>query len=233
MTWNRFIPWTWRRFFGATFRVRERVAITQSVLDAVGANVAVLDRRSMITAVNDAWFQFARKNGDTSGGAATGVGADYLAPVRAATGALTEGAAETLSGILDVLAGRSPEFTIEYPCHSPDEQRWFILHARPLAVQTGGAVLVHLNITERKLVEGTLRASEVRYRRLFESAQDGILILDAETGMVVDVNPFLIQLLGFSREVFLGKEIWELGFFKDMVANKDHFEELQQQEYIR
>jgi phosphoserine phosphatase RsbU/P len=78
-----------------------------------------------------------------------------------------------------------------------------------------------------------LRASELRYRRLFESAKDGILILDAETGMVVDVNPFLIQLLGFSREAFLGKEIWELGFFKDIVANQDNFAELQQQEYIR
>jgi len=78
-----------------------------------------------------------------------------------------------------------------------------------------------------------LRASEIRYRRLFESAKDGILILDAGTGMVVDVNPFLIHLLGFSREAFLGKEIWELGFFKDIVANKDHFTKLQQQEYIR
>jgi PAS domain-containing protein len=63
-----------------------------------------------------------------------------------------------------------------------------------------------------------LIASEVRYRRLFESAKDGILILDAETGMVVDVNPFLIELLGFSHEHFLGKKLWELGFFKDIVA---------------
>ena len=86
---------------------------------------------------------------------------------------------------------------------------------------------------ERLEAQEAVKASEVRYRRLFEAAQDGILILDAETGMIVDVNPFLIEMLGFSREAFLGKRIWELGFFKDIVANQDNFAELQQKEYIR
>ena len=78
-----------------------------------------------------------------------------------------------------------------------------------------------------------LDASELRYRRLFETAQDGILILDAETGMVDDVNPFLITLLGYSREQFLGKAIWELGFFKDVAANAQKFAELRDKEYVR
>jgi PAS domain S-box-containing protein len=78
-----------------------------------------------------------------------------------------------------------------------------------------------------------LRTSAVRYRRLFEAARDGILILDAETGMIVDVNPFLIEMLGYAREVFLGKKVWELGFFKDIAANRANFAELQQKEYIR
>ena len=78
-----------------------------------------------------------------------------------------------------------------------------------------------------------LVASEVRYRRLFEAARDGILILDAETGMIVDVNPFLIEMLGFSQQEFLGKKVWELGAFKDIVANQDSFAELQRQKYIR
>lgn len=81
--------------------------------------------------------------------------------------------------------------------------------------------------------DDALRASELRYRRLFESARDGILILNAETGMVVDVNPFLVELLGFSYEAFLGKKVWELGFFRDIVANQDSFAELQRNEYIR
>ena len=83
------------------------------------------------------------------------------------------------------------------------------------------------------LSEDALRTSELRYRRLFEAAHDGILILDAETGVIVDINPFLIQLLGFSREAFLGKKVWELGFFKDLVANEANFRELQKKEYIR
>jgi PAS domain S-box-containing protein len=81
--------------------------------------------------------------------------------------------------------------------------------------------------------ESALQESELRYRRLFESAKDGILILDAETGMIVDVNPCLIELLGFSHEQFTGKSVWELGAFKDIVANRDKFLELQRNEFIR
>jgi PAS domain S-box-containing protein len=89
------------------------------------------------------------------------------------------------------------------------------------------------DITERKRLEEVLRDSEVRYRRLFETAQDGILILDAETGLIVDVNPFLIDMLGFSHEVFVGKKIWEIGCFKDTISNQANFVELQQKGYIR
>jgi len=89
------------------------------------------------------------------------------------------------------------------------------------------------NITTRKRVEAALNATETRYRRLFETAQDGILILDAGTGQIVEVNPFLIDMLGFSREQFLGKKLWEVGLFRDIAANKENFEELQRKEYIR
>lgn len=88
------------------------------------------------------------------------------------------------------------------------------------------------DITDKRMEE-MLRASETRYRRLFETAKDGILILDAETGMIVDVNPFLIELLGFSHEHFVGKAIWEIGLFKDIASNKNKFMELQQKEYVR
>jgi PAS domain S-box/PAS domain S-box len=86
---------------------------------------------------------------------------------------------------------------------------------------------------ERQRAQHDLEASEIRYRRLFESAKDGILILDAETGEVVDVNPFMIELLGYSHEVFLGKAIWEIGLFKDVVTSKEAFFKLQRKGYIR
>jgi PAS domain S-box-containing protein len=78
-----------------------------------------------------------------------------------------------------------------------------------------------------------IRTSEMRYRRLFESAKDGILILDADTGKVVDANPFLLQLLGYSFDALCGKYIWELGVFKDIAACKNAFKTLQDKEYIR
>ena len=78
-----------------------------------------------------------------------------------------------------------------------------------------------------------IRTSELRYRRLFEAAQDGILILDAKTGAITDVNPFLIKMLGYSRAEFVEKKLWEVGAFKDIEASKDAFEVLQDREYIR
>ena len=95
-----------------------------------------------------------------------------------------------------------------------------------------GMVGVTTDITEKKHAEEAINASELRYRRLFESSKDGILILDAESGLIVDVNPFLVELLGYSTEQFQGKKVWEIGIFKDIIASKDNFHELQQKEYI-
>jgi len=89
-------------------------------------------------------------------------------------------------------------------------------------------------ISEQRLIkEKELIISETRYRRLFETAKDGILILDAENGTVIDVNPFMIEMLGYSYNQFIGKAIWELGFFKDSKLNRENFLELQKKEYIR
>lgn len=82
-------------------------------------------------------------------------------------------------------------------------------------------------------INNDLRDSEIRYRRLFEAAQDGILILDAKTGMIEDVNPYLIKMLGYSREEFVKKKLWEVGAFRDIESSKDAFEALQVNEYIR
>jgi PAS domain S-box-containing protein len=84
-----------------------------------------------------------------------------------------------------------------------------------------------------KLVEEALQASETRYRRLFETAQDGILILNAETGQIDDVNPFLKDMLGHTHEEFMGKKLWEIGAFKNTEATKAAFAELQHKRYVR
>jgi PAS domain S-box-containing protein len=78
-----------------------------------------------------------------------------------------------------------------------------------------------------------LGVSELRYRRLFETAQDGILILDAKTGKIIDANPFLLDLLDYPFESMIGLHLWEIGQFKDVAANQAAFEALQTNEYIR
>jgi PAS domain S-box-containing protein len=81
--------------------------------------------------------------------------------------------------------------------------------------------------------ESAWRRSEIQYRRLFESARDGILILDERTGKIIDVNPFMGELLGYDLGYFLGKQLWEIGLFADIAANQAAFRDLQANGYIR
>jgi PAS domain S-box-containing protein len=94
-------------------------------------------------------------------------------------------------------------------------------------------IILVRDISKRKHSEDALADSEVRYRRLFETAQDGILILDSETGKIMDVNPYLMDMLGYSKEEFLDKAIWDIGTFQNIIANQENFLELQKNEYIR
>jgi PAS domain S-box-containing protein/putative nucleotidyltransferase with HDIG domain len=87
--------------------------------------------------------------------------------------------------------------------------------------------------TKLSEIESRLKDSEIRYRRLFETAQDGILILDANTSQITDINPFLTEMLGFSKEELVGRKIWEIGPFKNIDASKLAFTELQSKGYIR
>ena len=89
------------------------------------------------------------------------------------------------------------------------------------------------DITARKQVAYALEVSESRYRRLFETAQDAILILDAITGEITDANPFIKKMLGYSDDELVGKELWQIGFFQDVEASQNAFRELRERGYIR
>ena len=101
-------------------------------------------------------------------------------------------------------------------------RRTMLLNARtiqnPLR-KTERILLAIEDITERKQLEEKLQASETLYRRLFETAKDGVLILDADTGRILDANPFMTELSGYSTAEFIGKELWEIGLFRDKAAN--------------
>jgi PAS domain S-box-containing protein len=98
------------------------------------------------------------------------------------------------------------------------------------AVQTIPPLTAH---PERLGPWSAIRASEIRYRRLFEAARDGILILDPRTRKITDANPFMSELLGYPREELLGKELWEIGLLKDEAASRVAFRELQKNRFIR
>ena len=89
------------------------------------------------------------------------------------------------------------------------------------------------DITERARAAHALGASEERYRRLFESAQDAILILEEDSGKIMNANPFVIDLLGYSLDELIGKELWEIGLFRDKQQSKAAMEQLQKEGYIR
>jgi len=86
---------------------------------------------------------------------------------------------------------------------------------------------------EHAQTDEALKESEARYRRLFETARDGILILDAVTGQINDVNPFLLEMLGYSHDEFLDKKLWEIGPFRDMKESRSIFKQLQEKGYVR
>jgi two-component system CheB/CheR fusion protein len=114
--------------------------------------------------------------------------------------------------------------------------KWYTMRIQPYRTSDNmieGAVINFIDITEVKRVRDALTVSELRFRRLFETAKEGILILNAESGMIEGVNQFLIDLLGYSEEQIIRKKIWDLGFFRDIIENKEKFLELQQHDYVR
>jgi PAS domain S-box-containing protein len=115
-------------------------------------------------------------------------------------------------------------------------ERTMLLNGRRLESEAGEPLRILLSIedvTERRRSRAALSASEVRYRRLFEAAKDGVIIVDPETRRITDVNPFMVQLLGYRRDEFLGKELFEIGLFRDEAAAQDAFTQLRDRREIR
>ncbi|HEV2654937.1 MAG TPA: PAS domain-containing sensor histidine kinase [Ktedonobacteraceae bacterium] len=179
----------------------------QAIVDALPVTIAVIEQDGTIRAVNEAWKRFAQEN---SGGrdvtSTTDVGVNYLEVCRKAQGAFAEEAPPALIGIQHVLQRELAHFQLEYPCHSPTEQRWFLMSVTPLE-QDQGAVIAHLNITERKLAEETMQQSEARVRRLIGSNILGIFFWRGR--QITEANEIFLHMLGYTRqELLIGKLLW-------------------------
>ena len=132
---------------------------------------------------------------------------------------------------------RKATFVFEHRVRRHDGQ-WRLCSIRAVPVFDGQSdvsewVGVHTDITEERRAETVLRASEIRFRQLFESAKDGILILDGDAATITEANPYIAEMLGYSRDQFVGKELWQIGLFKDVEASKLAMRKLQKKGYIR
>ena len=177
-------------------RASEQLA--QSTIDALSANICVLDENGVIISVNHAWREFA--NANPLALSDYRVGANYLTICDNAHGLHSEHGHALADGLRAMMQGERKEFMMEYPCDLPGEPGWF--NARVTRFATGSTwhfVVAHENITDRKLIEEDLRASEVRLKAYFDLARVAIIILD-RNGKWLEVNKYAEQLLGYSEQ---------------------------------
>jgi PAS domain S-box-containing protein len=158
----------------------ERENFIRAILDSLSAHIVVIDKKGFIVEVNKAWRAFANNNCLIDGQVGSvGVGQNYLQVFEniAASDADT---AIIFNEFKAVLNGEKDWFSYEYPCHSPAEERWFLLQVNSLQSREGGAVVSHLDITDRKKAEESLRHSEAFSRSIFENSPDCVKVLEID-----------------------------------------------------
>jgi two-component system CheB/CheR fusion protein len=133
------------------------VSRLQHIIDALSEHIAVLNSHGVITLVNCAWRNFAAENGDPEM-AHSGPGVNYLEVCNASFDTADRTAGNAQRGVREVLEGHRPYFSIEYPCHSPTEERWFVMHVSPVGGEQPGAVVSHVNISDWRKQAAGLKA---------------------------------------------------------------------------
>lgn len=204
--------------------LRENKDFVVDVLDSLLEHVAVIDQQGKIVTINRAWREFSVANG----GAITTselIGANYFSVCDDAERYGCADAPIVAAAIRGVLDQKLVNFDFEYTCDSPTEQRWFNMHVTPLNGLKRGAVVLHENVTERKLAEQAIRESEERFSAFFEHAMLGMATTSLEKGWLL-VNPALCSILGYPREELVTRTWAELTHPDDLAADVANFERL-------
>jgi PAS domain S-box-containing protein len=196
-------------------RLEEERRLTQKTLDALDAEIAVLDEDGIILFVNDSWREFADANGATH--ARHMIGEDYIAISAAASGRYSEQATEIAAKLREILEGKREDFAIEYPCPSPSEARWFLLRAHGFSQDNRRRVLVsHVNITERRQYEERLAAERETAQRYLDIVGVMIMVVNAD-GTIEMVNRKGVEVLEYPEREIVGRK-----FFDNFVPQRHH-----------
>lgn len=183
------------RLYAEKLEDNERFSL--DIISSLDAHIAVLDEGGVIVAVNEAWNEFARQNGDPTLGN-TGIGVNYLGICQEAVNQGDSDAAQALKGLQEILAGRQSKFDMEYPCHSPDEERWYQLSATPMTGDLGGIVVSHVSISQRKEAE---RATQAKALELQRSNELIAALSQVTAGLQAHQSPTeILELMGSQLE---------------------------------
>ena len=165
-----------REFLDTQTALKTSEALSRMILDSMDSHIAVLDYNGVITAVNESWRRFALENSAEPGNPpqSTDIGTSYLKVCQTASDPSSTEAPSVLDGVRRVLTGQQANFTLEYPCHAPHEQRWFVVRVTPLSTGKSGVVIAHTNITERKQTEIALREITERLQLATEAGGIGV-----------------------------------------------------------
>lgn len=186
------------------FEPQRRFEILRDIFDSLSEHIAVLDQDGRIVDANASWRRFVTEN---SGARSCRIeGENYIGVCENSTGDFSEEACTVAAGIRAVLAGERPFFRLEYPCHSPQEKRWFLMTATPLVSHgvIDGAVVSHIQITSRKLAEAVL----IRYERAIASSSSMVSIIDTDFVYQL-VNDSYLRVHGKKRNEIEGRKVAE------------------------
>ena len=206
------LPWTAAeqdsaKELGALIEIeiaRQELAFADTILNSSPDNIAVIDSQGVITKVNTAWRRFAGEN-NAPWLASKSIGMNYRNICMAADG-LPDGdeALRAWAGIETVLSKKQDYFTLDYPCDSPTERRWFRMHVYPMQPPCEGVAIVHQNYTASKLAELRLEQERTHFRTLLESIPDLVWLKNTD-GVYLFCNPAFERFFGTCEADIVGK----------------------------